>query len=113
MKNKLCEDITKNAIILTVCALLIKVFGVVYKVPLSYMLGDEGMGYFNSAYTVFGTVYLICTAGVPRAISILVCKANAESDYEGRERVLRCGMGLFLSLGVVFSMLLFIFAERL
>ena len=58
-----------GAIWLTVSALILKAIGLVYTVPLSYMIGDEGMGYFNSAYTIYTLFYIISTAGIPKSIS--------------------------------------------
>ena len=57
---------------LALSTIILKIIGLIYKIPLSYMLGDEGMGYFNSAYTVYVFFYVIGTAGIPKAISILV-----------------------------------------
>jgi len=71
------SGIIGGAISLTVATLVVKILGVIYKVPLSYILGDEGMGYFNSAYTVYSFFYLICTAGVPKAIMISVSEREA------------------------------------
>ena len=48
------KAIFDGALSLTVSALIVKILGVIYKVPLSYMLGDSGMGYFNTAYGIYG-----------------------------------------------------------
>ena len=65
------SSFAKGAILLTVSTVLVKVFGIFYKIPLSYILTDEGMGYFNTAYTIFSFFYIVSSAGVPKAISIL------------------------------------------
>ncbi len=78
MKN--ARGFLGGAIWLTISALILKVIGLIYKIPLSYMIGDEGMGYFNSAYTVYTFFYIISTAGIPKSISILTAKAEAENS---------------------------------
>lgn len=81
-RNKLLS----GALSLTVSALIVKIIGVIFKVPLSYMLGDEGMGYFNSAYTVYGFFYVIACSGLPKAITIVVAgisKSAADSELRG------------------------------
>ena len=70
----------KGAASLSLAALMVKILGVAYKIPLSHILGDDGMGYFNTAYTVYTFFFLICTAGVPKAITILVTEKVANSD---------------------------------
>ena len=76
------NNVIKGALSLTISTLIVKFLGLIYKVPLSYILSDEGMGYFNSAYTVYTFFYIICTAGVPKAISILTAKAEEDGKRE-------------------------------
>ena len=53
------KGIINGALSLTISAIMVKLLGLIYKVPLSYILSDEGMGYFNAAYTVFSFFYII------------------------------------------------------
>ena len=74
-RNKIAE----GAVLLGISAIIVKIIGVIYKVPLSYILGDEGMGYFNSAYTVYTLFFILSSSGVPKAITIITSKYEAES----------------------------------
>ena len=40
-----------GVLILTVSNLIIKVIGLLFKIPMNHTVGDEGMGYYNTAYT--------------------------------------------------------------
>ena len=62
---------------LTVSTVIVKVIGLLYKIPMIRYLGEDGMGYFNSAYEIYTLFYIIATAGLPVAISIMVAK-NSE-----------------------------------
>ena len=84
------DGLVSGAAMLTFSALLVKVLGVVYKIPLSYILGDEGMGYFNSAYSVYGFFYIIASTGIPKALTMLVTEARQESgDAQARRLYLK------------------------
>ncbi len=83
-KAKSDNTLLRGAAWLTISTILLKIIGLIYKLPLSYILGDEGMGYFNSAYTIYIFFYIIGTAGIPKAISILVSKSEAEQSGSGR-----------------------------
>ena len=83
--------------------IIVKVLGLIYKIPLSSILGDEGMGYFNSAYTVYAFFYLLCTAGVPKAVMILVSEANARGKGTDERSILKISSIMFLILGVVIT----------
>ena len=75
-RNDSTSGLYKDAFILTVSTLLTKLIGVFFKIPLSYILGDEGLGYFNTAYSIYVFFYALCTAGVPKAITLLSLKAQ-------------------------------------
>ena len=107
------NEFKKDAAILTASALIVKVIGVIYKVPLSYMLTDEGMGYFNSAYTIFATFYVICAAGVPKAVSILICEARTRGDASLSDKILIRTRRIFLFIGAIFTLTLFVMAKPL
>ena len=66
------NGILRGAAWLTFSVIFVKFMGLVYKVPLAYILTDEGMGYFNAAYTIYSLLYLLGTAGVPKAITVLI-----------------------------------------
>ena len=76
MYDKNTKKLLSGAAWLGLSAILLKIIGLVYKIPMSYLLGDEGMGYFNSAYTVYTFFYIIGSAGIPKAVSILCAKVK-------------------------------------
>ena len=102
-----------GAFSLTVSAIIVKLLGVIYKIPLAGFLGEEGMGYFNSAYTVYSLFYILCTAGVPKAVMILVCKAREEQNTELSKKIVITGMKSFGLLGVLATAVLIIFSDPL
>ena len=38
------KQVVSGALMLTASMIIVKIFGLIYKVPLSYILSDEGMG---------------------------------------------------------------------
>ena len=107
IKKEENDNLFKGAAILTLSVIIVKLIGFIYKLPLSYVLGDEGMGFFNSAYTVFGFFYLLCTGGIPRAISIITA---GENDLQRSKKILKYSLGFFVTVGFAFTLCLFIFS---
>ena len=63
-----------QALILSLATLVVKVIGVIYKIPLSNMIGTVGRGYFDSAYNLYVPIYTVSMAGLPVAIFfIYIC----------------------------------------
>ena len=91
------KEIIKGALLLTVSMLIVKLFGLIYKIPLSYILSDEGMGYFNTAYSVYTFFYVISTSGVPKAIAIL----TAATDDSAADEISITSFKVFFFIGAL------------
>ena len=90
-----------GVIILMFSNIIVKVIGVLFKIPLHNLLSDIGMSYFNTAYSIFTTLYLISTAGLPSAISIMVSKARAEGKNREVKRIFYTSLALFFVVGII------------
>ncbi len=115
IKNKISDtkrdSLVKGAFSLTLSVIIVKIIGFLYKVPLSHIMGDEGMGYFNSAYTVFTFFYMLCSGGVPRAISIIVTELDTQGKNLDVHRVFLISLRMFLSIGFFFTLILMLFSR--
>ncbi len=87
--------------ILTLSALIVKVIGLCYRIPLLDDLGTEGMGYFNTAYELYALFCVISTAGLPVAMSVLISACEAEGRLRDARRVYRVALVTFLLVGAV------------
>ena len=101
-----------GAVSLTVSVFIVKLLGFLYKLPISRLLGDEGLGYFNSAYTVFTFFYMLATGGIPKAVSILVTDARVKRNASP-EGILNFSFWLFICIGTFLSGLLMIFSGNI
>ena len=92
--------------VLTLSALVVKVIGLFYRIPLLNLLGTEGMGYFNTAYELYALFCVISTAGLPVAMSVLISALEAEGRAAEGKRVFRVSLALFTLVGGVGTLLL-------
>ncbi len=97
--------------LLTASAVAVKLIGVFYKIPLVSLIGIEGMAYFLAAYHIYTLLFMISTAGLPVAVSILVSKRVAQNDAAGAERVFSVSFRLFAVIGAFCSAIMYIFAD--
>lgn len=105
-KNKLAQGVA----LLTLSNLIVKAAGLLFKIPLTALIGEEGMGYFNSAYTLFTWFYMISTAGLPVAASMLISRRRASENKSVSDIFTVC-LAMFTVIGVLGSLLLFFGAE--
>ena len=101
-----------GAAVLAAGILIVKIIGLLYKMPLANILGSGG-GYtdFNAAFNVFNVLLIISTAGVPVAISKMVAEANARGEREQIHRIFQVAFAFFFAVGAVCSAVMFVGAD--
>ena len=96
----------KGTISLSISVIITKILGVAFKVPLSYILGDEGMGYFNTAYAIYGLFYILCTAGVPKSLALVLAEhRNSKGTGKDEISVVKSALLLFAKIGAIASLI--------
>ena len=105
------DSMINGAVSLTISVIIVKIIGFIYKVPLSYILGDVGMGYFNSAYSIFTFFYVLSSGGIPRAVSITVAEGITRKNTEYAKKILFLCLKIFFTIGILFSVSLMIFSD--
>lgn len=109
-KKKTGAGFVKGAAILGVAAFLTKVIGLIYRLPLTRVLGDEGNGLYADAFQVYTVLVTLCAYGLPTAISKLVAERTAKGAYRDAHRVFKISLiysGIF---GGILAALMWIFA---
>ena len=102
-----------GAALLALATAIVKIIGAFYKIPLKMIIGDQGYGYFVTAYDIYMILLMISTAGLPIAMSRLISQASARGHYNQVRRVYATARGIFLGLGVVSSALMMGFSHQL
>lgn len=66
-----------GAAALLVSSVTVKILGALFKIPLTNLIGDSGMGLFAFAMQFFSLLFVISAAGIPAAEAHLVSEALA------------------------------------
>lgn len=97
--------------VLTLSTLAVKITGLLYKIPLIKLVGIEGMAYFLAAYHIYALIFVLSTAGLPVATSVLISKSLAKENRRQTDKVFCVSLVLFSSVGAVFSVLMFCLSD--
>ena len=107
------ENFIKSAAILSIAGFIVKILGAVYRIPLTNLIGTEGIGYYQPAYNIYNLLLVVSLSGFPTAIAKLVSERRALNNYEGAYQVYKISQwGLFV-IGLVSSIFVLIFARQL
>ncbi len=85
---------------------LVKVIGLLFKIPLTDMIGAAGRGYFNSAYEIYTPIFAISMAGLPVAVSRMVAENIALGNYREPRMIRKVSQRLFILVGIVGTLIL-------
>ncbi len=97
----------KGAAILGIAGIIIKAMGAAFRIPLANIIGDTGMGYYQTAYPVYVLLLTVSTAGIPTAIAKLVSERSAEGDTKEAFRIFKLSFVLLVCIGLASFLILF------
>lgn len=113
-KKSTGSRIISGVIVLMISNIVVKLLGLLCKIPLHGLLGDQGMSYFNIAYNIFITLYMVSTAGLPTAVTIMISDTPANSARRKQvERIFRVALSVFFVLGILGTSIMLFFAKPL
>ena len=106
------KSLISGAVILSLGGLLSKALGALYRIPLTNLLGPEGIGLYHLVFPVYSLLLSASSSGVPTALSRLISERLSLNDYKGARCAFRVAYILIGGAGLALSLLLFFFADR-
>jgi|LFRM01.2.fsa_nt_gb stage V sporulation protein B len=103
----------KGAAILGMAGIVVKILGAIYRIPLSNIITDEGLGYFQTAHPLYVLLLTISTAGFPVAIAKLVSEKRAIGDYRSAHKVFKVALIGLIILGALTSLFVLVAAKSI
>jgi len=92
-------------------AVISKLLGAVFKIPLTNILGGVGMSYFSCAYSIFLPVYALSVTGLSASVSRLTAQSAAFGMYDNARKVRRTAILIFSVLGIIGSLIIYLTAR--
>lgn len=111
--NRRSSGVLVQAGILAMASMIVRVIGLLYRAPLTAIIGDEGNGYYGTAYNIYTIILMVSSYSMPSAISKLMAQKLAVGEYRNANRVFRCALTYGVLVGLVGSGLLFFGARFL
>ena len=86
-KEKKTNDILKQGTILAMASILVRMIGLLYRIPLGNLLDEEGNGIYSVAFTVYSLALIISSYGLPLAVSKMVAAKNVTGEYKNAHKI--------------------------
>ena len=111
MGEKSSNGILKQAGILAAAGIIVRIIGLLYKSPLTSIIGDEGNGYYNAAYNWYITALMIASYSIPSAISKVMSQKFALGQYKSAQKLFQCAL-IFVGVSGTFCGVLLMVCAR-
>lgn len=99
--------------ILASASIIVRMIGLVYRIPLGRIIGDVGNSYYSCAYEVYSLILLISSYSLPLAVSKIVSARIGTGDRASIEKILKCALGFGLAVGVIGTLVAYFGADFL
>lgn len=105
------ESFFKGTIILISANAVSKILGAVLKIPLTYILGEEGMAIYQTSFSVYIMLLSFITSGLPFAISKYISEERALKRYGNIRFSIKLSVLLMTLLGLLGSLVMYFGAD--
>jgi len=97
--------------ILAVASIVVRLIGLLYRVPMTRIIGDDGIGYYSTAYQVYNVILLLSSYSMPQAVSKLMAMRLAKKQYRNANRYFLCALVFSIISGLIFSSIMYFGAD--
>ncbi len=101
----------KQGSILAIASIMVRIIGMVYRVPMANIIGDEGNGIYSAAYEIYNILLIISSYGMPMAVSKMVSARCAQRRYKNAFKLFRYSMIVSIIMGGSAALFVFFGAD--
>ncbi len=96
-------------------SLLVRIIGMIYRIPMSNILGEEGNGIYAVAFEIYDLMLIISSYSLPLALSKMISAKIANHEHKNTGKILKVALRFAIVSGGLFAVILFFgagFIER-
>ena len=107
------NDLLRQGSILAVAGILVRMIGILYRIPMSNMLGDAGNGIYSVAFGIYNVTLTLASSSLPLAVSKLIAQRSILQEHKNAYKLFKTALVLSLSVGAAAALFLFFGADFL
>lgn len=97
--------------ILAIASIISRIIGLLYRSPLTAILGDLGNDYYSTAFEIYSLLLLISSCSLPLAVSKMVSARMSQGRVKDAYRVFKAALGFAVCSGLAAGLIVFFFAD--
>lgn len=106
------SDYLLQGSILAAAGIIVRIIGLLYRVPVTNILGEEGNGYYTQTYSIYNILLMVSSFGLPLAVSKLVSTQMVLGHKRNALKIFKSAVIFALAVGGVIGTITFIFSQQ-
>ena len=78
--------------ILAIAGILVRIIGMLYRIPMVNIIGSEGNGIYGVAFNIYNIVLILSSYGIPMAVSKLISARIANKEYKNSAKIFKSAL---------------------
>ena len=107
------DSIKKGFAILSISSFIVKLMSLLYVPLLNIIIGSNGYGIYNAAYSLYSVIYIVLSLGISTAISKIVSQYSTNNANISVVELFNTAISFMFVLSFSFSIIMFIFSNKL
>ncbi len=107
------NDLLRQGSILAIAGILVRLIGILYRIPMSNLLGDAGNGIYSVAYGIYSVTLTLASSSLPLAVSKLIAQRSIRKQHRNAFFLFRVALIFSLIIGAAAALFLFFGADFL
>lgn len=91
---------------LAAVALIGKLIGAVYRIPLTNILGGEGIGIYQLAFPIYALLLVLSGSSIPTCMARLIAECESVSDKENRNNIFLSALFIMTMAGLIGALIM-------
>lgn len=100
------KSILKGTMIIAIVGLIARFIGLFFRIPLTALIGEEGIGIYSFPMTLFVPLTAIVMQGPPTTISKMIAQKVASKDLEGVQNIYQASHHLMTKMGLLATLIM-------
>ncbi len=107
------KNLLMQGSILAAAGILTRMIGLLYRIPMANMLGEEGNGIYSVAFGIYNITLTLSSYSLPLAVSKIISQRSVNKEYKNSFFVFRNALLFALIVGLIACTLIFLGADTL
>ena len=97
----------RQGTILAMASIIVRMIGIVYRIPVANIIGDEGNGIYGAAYEIYNLALILSSYSLPLAVSKLLSAQLANKNYRTGKKIFAASVIFSCISGGIMALLIF------